>query len=215
MSIKFNLSQMKDIYREALCSCDKTMAFDITIGRGRFLFMMFLSEEDKKSKDRLFIYMRNTVVMIDLKMYGSHKNGDFMVYINEDNEEKMKNELQLQQNGRRFEFTIFLNQLNSLIPTSITMKQKVKILRDNRDVIRTIAIDDINKIVLIGTRQLQKRTPKDKTLRKLYMYTNESEAAVTAFIQKLKSVNMTVAWTTEENRYRAAEINSLINTLGS
>ena len=64
---------------EALSSYDKSVAFDIVIGRGRFLFLMFLAEEDEK--DTLFIYMRNTAVMRKLKMYGSHRNGDYILIL--------------------------------------------------------------------------------------------------------------------------------------
>lgn len=35
-SIQFNFTQLKKIYMEALSSYDKSVAFDIRIGRGRF-----------------------------------------------------------------------------------------------------------------------------------------------------------------------------------
>ena len=60
-SIQFNFTQLKNVYMEALSSYDKSVAFDIRIGRGRFLFLMFLSEDDEK--DSLFLYMRNTTIM--------------------------------------------------------------------------------------------------------------------------------------------------------
>ena len=93
------------------------------------------------------------------------------------------------------------------------MSQKVKMLRDNRNIIRLVGIDEIEKTVLIGTKVLSRGKPQDRTLRKLYMYTEESEAVITDFIKRLKKVNMTVAWTTKEQRYKAAEINALIHSV--
>lgn len=52
-SIQFNFTQLKNVYMEALRSYDKSVAFDIKIGKGRFLFLMFLAEEDEK--DTLFL----------------------------------------------------------------------------------------------------------------------------------------------------------------
>ncbi|MEA5008181.1 hypothetical protein [Clostridium tyrobutyricum] len=45
------------------------------------------------------------------------------------------------------------------------------------------------------------------------MYTNSNVADITELIGLLKKVNMTVAWTTEENRYREADIRTMIENL--
>lgn len=172
---------------------------------------MFLSEADER--DSLFVYMRNTMVMRKLKMYGSHRNGDFKVYISDEVQMRMKAELQLKKGNATFDFERFLNEVNNAIPQEITMSQKVKTLRDNRNIIRTVGIDEIEKTVLIGTKVLSKGKPQDRTLRKLYMYTEESETVITEFIKNLKKANMTVAWTTEEQRFKAADINAMINSL--
>lgn len=79
MAIEFNFNRLQNLYIATLHSFDKAMAFDIEIGRGRFLFMMYLSDEDKESKDMLFVYMRNTRILRKIKMYGNHKKGDFKV----------------------------------------------------------------------------------------------------------------------------------------
>lgn len=186
MTTEFNFSRLKNVYFDALHSYDKSVAFDVTVGKGQFLFLMFLAEDDEK--DTLFLYMRNTLIMRKLKMYGSHKNGNF-------------------------EFNIFLYKLNEAIPLKGDRNQKVNILRNNRDVIQNVAINDIDKTVLIGTKTLPKGKPQDKTLRKLYMFTEESESIITEFISNLKNTNMTVAWTTEDQRFKAADINSLINNI--
>ncbi len=210
-TIEYNFIRLKNIYEEALRSYDKSVAFDVKIGRGRFLILMFLSEADER--DSLFVYMRNTMVMRKLKMYGSHRNGDFKVYISDEVQMRMKAELQLKEENATFDFERFLNEVNNAIPQEITMSQKVKTLRDNRNIIRTVGIDEIEKTVLIGTKVLSKGKPQDRTLRKLYMYTEESETVITEFIKNLKKANMTVAWTTEEQRFKAADINAMINSL--
>jgi hypothetical protein len=45
------------------------------------------------------------------------------------------------------------------------------------------------------------------------MYTEESETVITDFIKNLKKANMTVAWTTEEQHFREADINAMINSV--
>lgn len=212
-TIEYNFNGLKDIYEEALYSYDKSVAFDVKIGRGRFLILMFLSEFD--DRDSLFVYMRNTMVMRKLKMYGSHRNGDFKVYISEEIQNRMITELQLQKGTDEFNFKRFLEQINQLIPRKISIDEKVKTLRNNRDIIRTVGIDENDKTVLIGPKKLSKGEPQEKTLRKLYMYTEESASVITELIQKLKDANMTVAWTTEDQRYRAADINSMLNGIGN
>ena len=171
---------------------------------------MFLAEDDEK--DSLFLYMRNAAIMRKLKMYGSHRNGDYIVYISDEVQERMTAELQLQNGNETFVFERFLNEINNAIPQEISMAQKVETLRNNRNIIRTVGIDEIEKTVLIGTKVLSKGKPQDRTLRKLYMYTEESETVITEFIKNLKKANMTVAWTTEEQRFRAADINAMINS---
>ena len=151
--------------------------------------------------------------MIKLKMYGNHKKGDFYIYFTDANQRYMINELRLNTGNRTFDFDRFLAQLNDSIPLEVTIRQKVETLRNNRDVIRRVGIDDADKTVFIGVKKLTKGAPQDKTLRKLYMYTEESEDVITDFIRRLKQANMTVAWTTEEQRYRVADINAIINGL--
>lgn len=214
MAIEFNFNRLQNLYIATLHSFDKAMAFDIEIGRGRFLFMMYLSDEDKESKDMLFVYMRNTRILRKIKMYGNHKKGDFKVFINEEVKNRFIQELQLIPNGGGFDFICFLNQLNENIPLEITQDIKVRTLRNNRDIIRTLnVIDEAEKTVLIGDRHLSVGTPQDKTLRKLYLYTNASAEDVTHLIKLLKKLNRTVAWTTEDNNYRVADIREMINSL--
>jgi len=97
------------------------MAFDIKIAQGKFLFMFYLSEEDKESKDVLFVYMRNTKVLRKMKMYGNHVRGVFNVYIEEQLKEEFIRELQLKHSTGRFDFKVFLKELNNRFPSSIAI----------------------------------------------------------------------------------------------
>ncbi len=147
-----------------------------------------------------------------LELQSRGKNIDyFKVFISDAIQERMIAELQIEEGKGYFKFYKFLNQLNESIPLKIKMQQKVNTLRNNRDIIKRVAIDDIDKTVLIGTKLLSRGKPQDKTLRKLYMFTEESESIITEFISNLKKANMTVAWTTEDQRFRVVDINSLVN----
>lgn len=45
------------------------------------------------------------------------------------------------------------------------------------------------------------------------MYTNARVEDIDELIELLKKMNMTVAWTTENNRYREADIRGIIENL--
>lgn len=214
MTIKFNFNRLRNVYISTLNSYDKAVAFDIQVGKGKFLFMMYLSDEDEKNKDTLFIYMRNTNVLRKLKMYGNHFNGTFDVYLSEDIQEELTNELCLSPTGNTFNFHRFLEQLNDKIPLKISPETKLKTLRNNRNIIKELGVvDEADKTVLIGHRQLTTGHPRDKTLRKLYLYTNAHPSDIAQLIRLLKKFNMTVAWTTKDNKENAVDIHKLISTL--
>lgn len=208
---RFNLSQIKDIYFEALHSPDKSLAFDISIGKGNFLFMMFLALSDTNAKDLLFIYMRNTNVLKSTKLYGLHKKGQFYMYINDDLKESLIAELQLDGNGKAFDFTNFLHEINDAIPLSINNDEKIKTFRENKNIIRELnVVDESEKTVFIGSKKLSKGIPREKTLRKLYMYVEADYKTIKDYIDILKMQNKTIAWTTVEHRDKAADIYRLL-----
>lgn len=215
IATKFNFNKLKDIYNSTLKSNDRTMIFDVQINKGKFLFMMYLSDEDKESRDMLFVYMRNTSALLKLKMYGSHRKGKFEVYIKEEDREKMIRELSLSHNGSHFDFNSFLNQLNEKIPLNISKENKIQILRSNRNIISSLGmVDEAEKTILIGVLKLPvEKKPRDKTLRKLYLYTDANEADIDELIKLLKKVNYTVSWTTKDNAYKATDIRALIKSL--
>ena len=214
MAIEFDFSGLNNMYISALESLDKALAFDLKVGKGRFLFMMFLSEEDKESKAMLFLYMRNTKVMKKIKLYGNHRKGIFKAYIDKEMKNCFIRELQLEYTGGDFNFMNFLYQLNGAIPQETNISEKIEILRKNRNIVNRLnIIDDADKTVLIGEKRLAVGSPQDKTLRKLYMYTNARVEDIDELIELLKKMNMTVAWTTENNRYREADIRGIIENL--
>ncbi len=214
-SIKFNFSRLQNIYIQTLKTYDKSVAFDIQVGKGRFLFTMYLSEEDKEARDTLFIFMRNTKVMKHIKMYGNHVKGTFDVYISKDVQGKLIEELQLSGGSRCFDFIRFLNQLNDRIPLEMQDEERIRLLRQNRHIISSIhLVDECDKTVFIGDKKLPEGSKQRvRTLRKLYMYTESDIKDVNAYIQYLYKSHRTVAWTTPDKDYMAADIRALLQSV--
>ncbi|MFX3636080.1 MAG: hypothetical protein ACE3L7_05670 [Candidatus Pristimantibacillus sp.] len=216
MNFEFNFTGLKDIYNIAVDSLDKTLVFELEINKGRFLFMMFLSEEDVESLDLLFVYLRNINQIVQVKLYGNHRKGDFKVYLKPDQIRFIIEELKLGQGSIEFDFSRLINQMNNMIPKSISLEEKLTQMRENKTIMNKInPVDEPNKSILIGTKRVpQGQTPRDKTLRKLYLYTEGSSNDIKKIIELLKKVNHTVAWTTEDKRKEATSINKLISDLG-
>jgi hypothetical protein len=217
VSLKFNLNGLTNIYLEALNRSDPTLAFEITEGKGRFVFLMFFSNEDKTSKDRLFLHLRNTNTFLELKMYGSHKNGIFDIYFQDSDKESIINELQLGNGRTAFEFSNFLEKLNENIPQILPLQEKLDKIREIWPRVQynlPNIVDQADKTILIGIKRLPNRKkPQDKTLRKLYIYTNGDATVLTNLIEALKEANTTLAWTNNNQMMSKslAEIMALIN----
>lgn len=207
----FNLSNLRNVYVQALHSLDKTLAFEIVISNGRFLFMMFLSPGDKKMHDYLFVYMRNTRRLEKVKLYGSHRKGEFTLYVNNELKQHFIDELQLQPGNNEFSFLGFLTQVNNAIPNRIDFREKIKVLRDNRNLITKIGgVDDAEKTILMGPMYLSVGTPRDRTLRKLYAYTEGDPEEIDELIKTLKELNVTLRWTTPEKAAGCVNISKMI-----
>ncbi len=202
MSLKFNLTGLKNIYLEALGRSDPTLAFEVVHGRGRFVFMMFFSNEDKESKDRLFVQLRNTQVFLEMKAYGSHRRGDFYIYFNESDQDAIIEELELGQGGLQFDFNNFLEKLNQQIPPELPLQTKLNKIREVWPQVKQHlpnVVDQADKTILMGIKKLPLgQNPQDKTLRKLYIYTNGSAEVITNLIAALKKARMTLAWTNRD-----------------
>lgn len=212
-AIQFNFSGFIDIFNETIENNERTLAFQIENGRGKFVFMAFFDKKktikNKKESinfdNKLFIYCRNIRFMANLKLYGNPKKGSFSVYISEFVKNKIIEELQLQMStGTQFDFNQFLNQLNLQIPKSIGRNQKVKILKDNLKKIdfehSRKLVDESSKIYLCGTQKVADgKNPRDKTLRKLFLYVDGITEDISSFIVELKKVNKTVCWSDNPN----------------
>ncbi|MFM4707565.1 hypothetical protein [Aeromonas caviae] len=202
MSFKFNLSGLAAIYNESLRRLESTLAFEIVHGRGRFVFMMFFSQEDKESKDRLFVQLRNTQVFLELKAYGSHRNGDFIIYFKEEDKEAIINELMLDGGVREFSFERFLEELNRQIPNELPLQTKLDKIREVWPQVGPNlmnVVEDADKTNLIGIKKLPEgKNPKDKTLRKLYIHTNGSAEVISNLIEALRAARVTLAWTNRD-----------------
>lgn len=202
MSFKFNLSGLAAIYNESLRRLESTLAFEIVHGRGRFVFMMFFSQEDKESKDRLFVQLRNTQVFLELKAYGSHRNGDFIIYFKEEDKKAIINELMLDGGVREFSFERFLEELNRQIPNELPLQTKLDKIREVWPQVGPNlmnVVEDADKTNLIGIKKLPEgKNPKDKTLRKLYIHTNGSAEVISNLIEALRAARVTLAWTNRD-----------------
>lgn len=204
MSEPFNLNGLKDIYNAAYKRDEPTLAFELRDGKGRFIFMMFFSQDDDASKDRLFVFLGNTNTLLKFKTYGSHRQGDFKIYVNRFEEQAIRRELDIQGGAVRFDLPTLLQNLNSQIPHNLPLEKTIDVLRKEKAAfseqseLRSL-VDDAAKIYLIGTVRLpENKRPREKTLRKLYLHLNYSSNTVTEFIAALKMTNHTVAWTDDK-----------------
>jgi hypothetical protein len=202
MDYKFNLTGLKSIYNEYINRKLQTLVFEIKHGKGLFNFLMFFSDEDKESKDRLYLFLGRTSVFIKLKLYGSHRNGDFTIYIKERQKELIIDELDLAKHDGTFDFTKFLEDLNGTIPSELS---KVKLIKREvwiqvKNEIPNI-IDESEKTILSGIMKLSHgKKPREKTLRKLYYFVCDSATTFADLIHDLKSKNTTLAWTNDEGK---------------
>jgi hypothetical protein len=166
--------------------------------------MMFLAEEDVESRDKLFIYLRNTKVLLNFALYGSYTRGGTHAYLKPDQVCAMIAELQLADApGVPFDFERFLQDLNALIPPSISLEVTVDAFRrvwpEARDQLREV-VDDNLKTTLVGIRRLPPgQSPREKTLRKLYVNTNGQSAEIGSLIRSLKAARVTLAWSADPN----------------
>lgn len=126
--LKFNFDGLNNIYVDALQTDRKTIVFEVPNGIGRFVFMMFFSNEDE-SKDQLFLYLARTNQLLSLKMYGRHsryepKKNEFSVYITQQHENQIRKELGIEGGGQNeFDLTRFLGALNAGIPAVLPMER--------------------------------------------------------------------------------------------
>jgi hypothetical protein len=199
MSKPYSMNGFFGVWSEALKRDEPTVAFELLNGRGRFLFMMFFDPEDERTKDKLLLFLQNTRYMLRLKLYGAHRKGEFQIYLEDWQVAKIRRELQLDgADGPAFDIAKFIDALNANIPSSIPLASKIKLLRENRPAYQddlADILDFYDRTELIGEMQLPpEKKPKEKTVRKLYLYSAQSPEDVAAYIDDLKSRNCTLSW---------------------
>lgn len=206
MSVLFNFNRLQAVYRDAVLHKEPTIAFELRDGPGRFVFMMFFSPEDEGSKDKLFVLLGRTQKLLQLKMYGSHRNGDFKVYVNPRDQSAIRDELNLHDRGPAFKLSDFLQKLNQQIPQSLPLNKTIETLRQEKEFFKSEPdlrnlVDEASKVYLIGVKHLPPdKRPREKTLRKLYLHISASSDVVSSFISYLKEANCTVAWTDDPSK---------------
>ena len=203
---EFNLNGLKNIYNESLKRKEPTMVFEIKQGKGLFTFLMFFSDDDIESKDKLFLFLRRTNTLITFKLYGSHRNGDFKIYIDKRKKEQIIEELDIVKSDNTFNFLNFLNSLNSSIPHELSLNEKIIKFREvwqslkNKNEMSNI-LDQSDGTILCGVVRLpQNKSPREKTLRKSYLFINAESSTISDLINNLKSKNITLAWTNDEKQ---------------
>lgn len=218
MADKFSLNGISNIFNESIARNEPTLAFELRNGKGLFLFMMFFDYEDDSTKDVIYIFMKNIQRMLTLKLYGNHFKGQFDIYIDEWMKELFMRELLLEdsQSSKKFSFENFFNALNLSIPSKIKLSDKVNVLRKSWSEVSSHIPSDVieegEKTILIGDVQLpQNKKPREKTLRKLYLYADGNADEIELLISRLKSMNRTVAWTSNKNRSRK-NVQTIIST---
>ncbi|ELI6427346.1 hypothetical protein RRM58_002604 [Vibrio harveyi] len=218
MGQRYELTGLKGVFEEAIQRNEPTVVFELNNGRGKFLFMMFFDSEDEKTKDQLFIFMRNTQRMVKLKLYGNHYDGQFSLYLEEYVKDWFKKEL-LIENGNpfnNFDFDSFFEKLNGSIPSSIPLQTKIVKLRESwGDVASKLPkeiVDEDEKTILLGDKALpSNKKPREQTLRKLYLYSDGNADDITILINNLKRLNRTVAWTNDMKKLdKAKKVKDLI-----
>ena len=143
----------------------------------------------------------NSRQFLKLKMYGSHKDGDFNIYVDGWKMDAIIQELQLEggRGGEPLNFDRLLNELNAGIPKSLPLGRKVETLRavwpHVGDKLSQV-VDAAEKTELIGWVNLAEgKQPQDKTLRKLYLFRTENADIVEDLIKQLRAKRRTLAWT--------------------
>lgn len=198
MGTRYSLSGLSGVWSEAVKRHEPTLAFELTNGRGRFLFMMFFDEGDESTKDDLLLFLQNIRSMLHIKLYGSHVRVQFDIFLNDTQIEQMKRELGLaDHHALAFDVGRFIQTLNSGIPKTLPLVSKIQVLRENRAVLEPHLpdlVDDHLKTELVGILQLDpSKRPREKTLRKLYLYGGPPQK-VAEEIERLKERNCTLRW---------------------
>lgn len=217
MPAGFNLTGLHNAYHEAIHRGDFTFAFEISMPPGRFIFFMFFAQDDEKSKDLLYLYLKNTNRLEEIKLYGSHRNGCFNIYFNSRLEEAIKAELGIVGGGNHpFSLYNFFEDLNGNIPQHLPAQAQIATLRQYYPQIRTRiprVVNDEDKIYWMGFMRPQSGVPREQTLRKLYIHTECNHQQIERLLETIAPYGLTLKWTDNPDRAKNVDFVSMINEL--
>ena len=217
MPADFNLNGLHNAYNEAISRGDFTFAFEISMPPGRFIFFMFFAENDKKSKNLLYLYLQNTNKLEQIKLYGNHQNGNFEIYFSDKLKEAIRAELEI-VNGRNGPFNLynFFEELNRNIPQHLPAQAQIAILRQYYPNIQTgipRIVNDEDKIYWMGFMRPQGGVPREQTLRKLYIHTECNHQQIDCLLKAIEPYGLTLRWTDNPDRAKNVDFVSMINEL--
>lgn len=217
MPADFNLTGLYNAYHEAIRRGDFTFAFEVRMPPGRFIFFMFFAENDKKSKDLLYLYLQNTNLLEQIKLYGSHRNGCFEIYFNRRLEEAIKAELGIVGGGNKpFNLYNFFKELNRNIPQHLPAQTQIATLRQYYPQIRAKiprVVNDEDKIYWMGFMRPKNGAPREQTLRKLYIHTECNHQQIDRLLEAIAPHGLTLKWTDNPERARNTDFVSMLNEL--
>lgn len=217
MTIEFNFDGLHPVVVEAVKRHEPSVAFALTDGPGKFVFLLFLVTDSKGGIVwpglELFILLGRTQRMLRLKLFGNHfRKGDFKVWLDADKERAIRKELGLEEAGSGPAFVLkdFLAKLNGMIPTTLPLAAKIEAIQRERPAIEAHCkdyLDEASKVYLLGVKTLPEGSnPREETLRKLYML-DVDPADIAALIGHLKRIRWTVCWTaTKPSSDKFAEV---------
>lgn len=217
MKTKFNFKGLHSVFIEAIDRHEPSIAFSLTEGIGKFVFLIFIKTNLSGSivwgELELFVLLARTQRMLCLKLYGNHKvGGNFEVWMNDADKDAIKDELGLRgaTQGPAFSLTAFLTKLDSMIPSSIPLETKIETLQSHRNLVSLHCgahVDASSKIYLFKVGPLPTGyRPREETLRKLYMLDAPTHH-IAQLIENLKSIRWTTYWTaTKPDTDRFSEI---------
>lgn len=208
--LEFNFKGLHPAFMEALARQEPSIAFALTDGIGKFVFLLFMTTDAKGNlvwgELDLFILLARTQKMLKFRLLGNHKNaGDFKIRLYDEHEKAIRAELGIETatEGPAFVLQAFLSKLNEQIPASIPLESKISVIRADRGPIKAHCADHLDKadrVYLLRVGPLPNGyRPKEETLRKLYMLDAAADD-VAALIKHLKAMRWTAFWTASESK---------------
>lgn len=202
----FNFIGLHSVFCEAIRRHEPTVAFPLTNGRGRFLFLIFIPTDSdgkiKWSALELYLILSRTQAILRFDLKGQHYHqGDFRIKLTGSDIAAIREELGLggvHGGGEEFDLERFLTSLNDAIPLTLPLEEKIAAIQSEDGLVKANCskfLDNALKVHLIGPRKLERpKKPREETLRKLYSLSAEPKT-IASLVRNLKALNWTVSWT--------------------